>query len=298
MTRPRLLLLALALVPGCASTLAAIEPSAPRVLENASGRSLDVDGLAERLAAADVVFLGETHDSDEAHRLQLLVFERLLERREHVILSLEMLERDVQPLLDAWLAGAIDEEAFLAGARPWPNWSRHYRPLALLARERGVPVLAANVPRPLAAQVHREGLSAVDWNRHVPRATDAGPGEYRRRFEETMGGNRPGMDDFFAAQCLKDDAMAESIADAIGRAGRRRPLVVHLCGRFHSDWHLGTVERLRRRAPDLTLTVVTTLGTVEARKMGPDQLAGIADFTFVVHPTAPRTPPRATSTHR
>ena len=269
------------------------EPPTPRILATESGRTLSVDDLVAEIADADVVFLGETHDSDEAHQLQLEVFAGLLERREHVILSLEMLERDVQPLLDAWLAGRIDEPTFLAGARPWPNWREHYRPLALLAKERGVPVLAANVPRPLAARVVREGLAAVEWHRYTARGTDAGPGAYRRRFEDEMGGDRPGMDSFFAAQCLKDDAMAEAIVDAAGRAARDRPLVVHLCGRFHSDWGLGTVERVQRRARDLELVVVTTLPREEAARMSAEDLRAIAKYAFVVRPTPRRpTPPR------
>jgi uncharacterized iron-regulated protein len=75
-----------------------------------------------------------------------------------------------------------------------------------------------------------------------------------------MGGHGAEKDEaalerIFAAQCLKDSAMAEGIADALALAPG--PLVVHWCGRFHSDAHLGTVERLAWRRPDLRIAVVT-----------------------------------------
>ena len=65
----------------------------------------------------------------------------------------------------------------------------------------------------------------------------------------------------FAAQCIKDDTMAESIALALADAGEPAPVVVHWNGRFHSDFGLGTVERLRRRVPDLNIAVVSMIET-------------------------------------
>jgi uncharacterized iron-regulated protein len=116
------------------------------------------------------------------------------------------------------------------------------------------------VPRGLAARVAREGSRRVLAASHAPRALETPPGEYLRRFRAVMGDHGGGMDahaldDVFAAQCLKDSAMAEGIADAL--ALLPGTLVVHWCGRFHSDAHLGTVERLAWRRPDLRIAVVT-----------------------------------------
>ncbi|MEM7307399.1 MAG: ChaN family lipoprotein [Planctomycetota bacterium] len=232
-----------------------------RVLDTRSGRAVSVAEAADALAAADVVFLGELHDNDVGHRLQQELTEALLARRGSLVLSLEMFERDVQPVLDAYLAGDIDEEGFLADSRPWPNYAEHYRPAVEFARSRDLPVLASNVPRPLAARVVREGLRRVMTADHTPRLAVTPPGEYRDRFDAVMGthGGLDGIapDNVFAAQCIKDDAMAESIVDTLAAAGSDAPLVVHWCGRFHSDFELGTVERVRLRLPDARLAVVS-----------------------------------------
>ena len=85
------------------------------------------------------------------------MLEGLARRRLPVILSLEMFERDVQPALDAYLAGTVPEEEFLKGARPWPRYATDYRALVEIARAHGWPVVAANVPRRIAADVAKSG---------------------------------------------------------------------------------------------------------------------------------------------
>lgn len=260
-----------------------------RIVDGATGASRSADELVERLVALDVVFLGELHDSDDGHALQAEITRRL-GRRRPLCISLEMFERDVQIWLDAYLAGALDEDGFLAATRPWPNYAEHYRPAVELARAQGWPVLAANLPRPVAREIARRGLAAVSspW---LPRHVDTSAGAYKEHFVAAMGGHGAGMeeeqlDDWYAAQCAKDDAMAESIADWLARYARANredgdevPLVVHWCGRFHSDHGLGTVERLRARRPDLAIGVVTMTrpdGTPEASELA----AG--DWAFVV----------------
>jgi hypothetical protein len=63
---------------------------------------------------------------------------------------------------------------------------------------------------------------------------------------------------FYLAQCVKDEAMAESIVEARRRAPRNA-IVVHFNGSFHSDFGQGTVDRVRRREPGWTLAVVTAI---------------------------------------
>jgi len=261
-----------------------------RTLSGTPGRIVSRDGGAAPPSAVvgaltdyDVVFLGELHDSDDGHALQLW-FTRRLGMRRPLVLSLEMFERDVQLWLDAYLAGAMTEEELLAATRPWPNYAEHYRPAVELAREHGWPVLAANLPRPVAREIARQGLDAVHspW---LPRFVDTSDGEYKERFVEAMGGHGAGMedeqlDDWYAAQCAKDDAMAESIADWLARAPDSERQVVHWCGRFHSDYGLGTVERLRARRPDLAIAVVTMTRPEDGSPDDADLQA--ADWTLVV----------------
>ena len=58
----------------------------------------------------------------------------------------------------------------------------------------------------------------------------------------------------YAAQAVRDDTMAESIALHLSTHPDRQ--VFHLNGSFHSSEYLGTVERLQKRLPDLNVAVI------------------------------------------
>jgi uncharacterized iron-regulated protein len=65
-------------------------------------------------------------------------------------------------------------------------------------------------------------------------------------------------DRFYEAQCVKDEAMGEAVADAWLRAPAGT-VVFHVDGAFHSDYGLGTAERARRRAPKAKSAVLSAI---------------------------------------
>jgi uncharacterized iron-regulated protein len=214
-------------------TLAAQSYVPQRVFDTHVGTYTDFETMLAAVTTADVVFLGEQHDDPNTHRLELAVLEGLMRRRGNLILSLEMFERDVQDQLDRFAVGQIAETEFLAAARPWPNYATDYKPLVDFAVAHKWPVVAANVPRPMASEVSKGGMGVLDgkpererrWfaaDRRCPTGDDG----YYKRFMEAMG-SHPGStgDNFYFAQCLKDETMAESIvgARAAATSGPARP---------------------------------------------------------------------------
>jgi uncharacterized iron-regulated protein len=100
-----------------------------------------------------IIFIGEEHGSRVSHHAELTILRGLAERDSNLVLALEMFERDVQDVLEAYLKGKITEKKFLKQARPWPNYPKDYRPLIEFAKKKGIPVIAANAPRRAAAAV-------------------------------------------------------------------------------------------------------------------------------------------------
>ncbi len=200
-----------------------------------------------------VVFIGEQHDDPLAHQWELYIWEALAE--DGRALALEMFETDVQGLLDSYLAGEVTEEEFLEGSRPWGNYSTDYAPLVELARERGLPVIAANVPRRYAAMVASGGWEAIaDQSFFQELQVDSSSTFYRNAFMETMEavgdqmhGMPMGMDDLYRAQLLKDAVMASSIE------GLR---CVFVCGGFHSDYHSGIPGQMGEGAAFITVRIL------------------------------------------
>lgn len=183
-------------------------------------------------------------------------------------LSMEMFEADNQSKLNNFLAGTLSEENFLATARPWPNYGTDYAPLVNFAKEKKMPVIAANVPRFLAAHVAKNNASTegveAQYQQCLPKHTYAPEGAYKDKFYAQMNSPEAPMKlpparlaAVYAAQCLKDDKMAESIA-AFADAHQNMQ-ILHINGCFHSDAHLGTAQKLEALRPELKVAVITPL---------------------------------------
>ncbi|MFN7671013.1 MAG: ChaN family lipoprotein [Planctomycetota bacterium] len=234
-----------------------------RIVRTADGADVSVGAAADDLAAADVVALGELHQTPAVHETHLDLIQALHSRRPQLVIAMEMFERDVQTTLLQYLTGAIDEGDFLAASRPWPDYRRDYRPVVEYAKANGIVVLAANAPRKLAAKVAREGAAAVAGEANVARETTAPEDAYYAEFVKAMDGHpgvtREFLGRMYAAQCIKDDTMAESITDYLASlpVGESKPLVVLVCGRMHSDHGRGTVQRIKNRRPDLDCRVLS-----------------------------------------
>ena len=276
-----------------ATSTAPLDRPALPIVRSAAGQAVSFDAMVAASARADVLVIGEEHDDNETHFAELALLDGVGRARGQVVLSLEMFERDVQPAVDAYLAGRTAEADFLAASRPWERYATDYRPLVLLARSRGWPVVAANIPRPMATDVSRSGLASLAALSPASRALAAREiscphDRYYDRFIAEMGGHsgtasgsggsNATMDRYFEAQCVKDETMAESIAAALARGGAGT-IVVHVTGSFHSDFGDGTVARVRRRSPAARIVTVSAVPSPDPETARPEP-AGRADFVI------------------
>lgn len=287
----RLIYLILCLLMICGAAVA----QEYRFIAAQSGKEIPLPKLAKQLKKYDVVFFGEYHDDAAIHLAQRELLPQLYARGKRLMVSFEMFERDAQPALNAYLKSEITEEAFLAAARPWPNYATDYRPLLEFAKSKGLVCIAANVPRYLAGKAVRNGLGFIadlpDSEKIlVALEVNAPEGKYRDYFLQTIAGNMahgdPGSPEFYQnmyyAQCIKDDTMAESLVQYLERNPRHR--IVHFNGDFHSREFLGTVERLKLRNPRLKVAVISPLHQSEAIPPEADKIANY----FIVVPDPPQ----------
>jgi uncharacterized iron-regulated protein len=223
----------------------------------------DFETMLADLARADAVFVGEQHDDPNTHRLELAIVEGLTRRGVPVVVAMEMFERDVQGAVDQYAAGTMTEEQFLKESRPWPRYASDYRPLIEFAKAHHLPIVGSNVPRRIASDVSKTGMSVVERlgndRRFASREPQCPPsGDYYDRFVEAMGGHQGTTPNFYFAQCLKDETMGEAVSDAFQKA-TGRVTIVHVNGAFHSDFGEGTADSARRRMPGRRIAVVSVL---------------------------------------
>ncbi len=276
-----------------------IPTSGYRIVSASTRTDVTQAQLLDRVSHADVVFFGEQHDDPETHRAEFETLAAIGKLGRPVVLSLEMFERDVQPVLNDYLAGRISESDFLAHSRPWPRYATDYRRLVELARANHWPVIASDVPRPFASAVGRKGLAALDTLPSAERLNAARElscpiDDYHARFMDSMhshstgSGGKPEPGDslptamaerFYLAQCVKDETMAESIVKA-RLAAPSNAIVVHFDGAFHSDYRQGTVARVRRREPSWNIVVISAVPVPDPMIAPIAPESGVADFVI------------------
>jgi uncharacterized iron-regulated protein len=223
--------------------------------------------LVQECAAADVVIIGELHGHPLGLAVGAVLFEDLLKEADSAALSLEFFERDDQSRLDDYLHGVADEATFKRrSGRAAGNYPDGHRLMVEAAKAAARPVHASNAPRATVRLARRDGFDAIyrltEEQRRLVRIPDWMPGpedRYRTEFESLMEGalseahgesedpeERAKMiEGMFRAQILWDWTMAHSIARAVSTGDVP---VVHVVGRFHSDFGGGMVQALEHLA--------------------------------------------------
>lgn len=278
------------------------DPSTWRVYTG-DGRPSSLEDIIDAAAAAEVVLLGESHNDRVGHGLQLEIFRRIASRATAwvadataesgplpgVVLSFEMFERDVQYVLDEYTAGVITEDQFRRSTRPWTWYEEDYRPAFEEARDRHVPIVAANAPRRYVNLVSREGPDALqrlsDQARsYLPPLPYGGPSDaYRAEleaiFSEHGGSGSPGAStNGFWSQSLWDATMAYSIVESLMRWPDAT--VVHLVGSFHVRNGTGIPEQIERYRPG-TRRLIVFVDNADDISAFTDEVRGAGDFVIL-----------------
>jgi uncharacterized iron-regulated protein len=281
--RPLAVWLALVLL----SSFTAADKPAYRLF-TAAGKPADYNKMLKELAAADVVFFGEQHNDPIGHWLELQLTKDLARLKQgQFVLGLEMLERDVQPLVDQYTTGELDDKAFEEQSRPWPNYATDYKPLLQLAKQQKFRVVGTNVPRRYASQVAKGSLTALNtlpaeekaWIVPLPITVDYELPGYKN-MAKMFGGDAAhaaGVQNIIQAQALKDATMAHFLA----QARTDGQLLLHLNGSYHSDNHDGILAYLRQLNPKLKVLTVSTVSQEQLDKLDKDNQQK-ADFVLVV----------------
>ncbi len=241
--------------------------------DGTSGAPVTVDQLQARLRPAHAIYVGEHHNDALSHHAQLFVLAqvyRLPDDGRDVAVGLEMLPRRLQPQLDAYLGGFIDEDGFLKAVDWSYTWGFDfalYRPLFEFCRTHGLRMYALNAPRELPRAVRQKGLTGLSPVEQalLPTGTPWPMPDPHRRFVRAIFDQHPAdpkadpavreaaFDRFYAAQLVWDEAMAQSVADIL-RAGPENPRpprrLIVLAGVGHVGPYAMPARALRRGVPD------------------------------------------------
>ena len=225
-------------------TLGADHPLAGVILDIAAQRRVSEAELTARVAAADIVLVGETHDNPDHHRLEASLLRAFASAHPAPAVVFEMLNREQQPDIDASLAAHAGDADALARAvawesSGWPAWSM-YRPVFAAALASRGPILAAGLDRSAAMRIAHEGVSAVDpvlvptFGLAAPLAADV-QASLRHEMSEAHCGMLPDsmLDSMVLVQRARDASMAERLHE--GSQVRHAALLIAGAGHVRRD---------------------------------------------------------------
>ncbi|WP_017319076.1 ChaN family lipoprotein [Mastigocladopsis repens] len=221
-----------------------------------------VDHLAQilpQLKQANVVYLGETHDNPEDHRNQLEIIQQLYNRNPKIAIAMEMFQRPYQGVVNEYLAGKLTEEELIEKSEYEKRWGfswENYAPILKFAKEKKLSVIALNTPSEITRKVAREGLKSLTPSEQklIPPLSEIhiDNQEYRQKLQAAFQqhqaarhGNSADVENFFQAQVLWDETMAEGIAKFI-KANPNYQVIV-LAGQGHIIYGYGIPSRVDRR---------------------------------------------------
>ena len=230
----------------------------------------DMDRLASALAGKRIVYVGETHDRMDHHRLQLAVLDALQRAGYDLAVGVEWFQHSFQPVLDDYLAGRIDDAELLHRTEYYQRWRfdyRLYQPIIEYAQLHRIPILALNAPRELTDAISAQGLDKLpqDYKALLPSSYDRSNKEYedflRSVFELHPTMTESGLfERFLDVQLTWDESMAEQAADYLTRHPEKTLVV--FAGSGHIARGAGIPDRVQRRiAVDSTIILPQDIGS-------------------------------------
>jgi uncharacterized iron-regulated protein len=191
-------------------------------------RYISEDEALERMAAAPVLLLGESHDNQEHHRLQARVVAHLSGLGQRRALAFEMIDRDRQASLAGFGTGEGKEAQALRllldwDKSGWPDFAL-YAPIFHEGMKAGWPIIAANLPKSSMKGAGKQGgLSQAQEDQlglNAPLAQSASDDLKQDLIDSHCGllpeSSLPAM---MRIQIARDGAMALSLIENMGESG-------------------------------------------------------------------------------
>lgn len=249
--------------PLAAQVVVVDDPGRWQVIDYA--RAPSVDEVVTQILDRRAIFVGESHDLFSHHLGQLEIIKGLYERGVPLVIGLEMVQQPFQSVLDAYVAGRLDDTELLRGIEWYKRWKfdfRLYRPIFHFAREHGIPLRALNVPVEVTQAISKVGLAGLPeaLRRQLPAEMDLDVRGYAERLEKVFqkhpGSGKRNMAHFIEVQLAWDEGMAAAAADYL-RAHTQKTMVM-LAGAGHIVEGTGIPQRLQRRV-DVPMATILQL---------------------------------------
>ncbi|WP_053153476.1 ChaN family lipoprotein [Pseudomonas sp. Pf153] len=206
-----ILILFLSLLTACQSL--SPPPITGRIRDLHTGRAVTPQALVEQLAKAPRLIVGEQHDNQDHHALQLWLLQALEEQRSQGSLLLEMLTPEQQPRVDAVRRLPVLPQDLPAALGWSPGWDwTLYGPVITFALVQPYPLLAANLDTVEIQRFYRQSSGLTGARSNAATVKDQLLGQIRDSHCGLLPASK--MPAMLAVQQQRDRRMAERLLEA------------------------------------------------------------------------------------
>lgn len=254
--------------------------------------------ILRSIIPANIIYLGELHDSASDHADQLKILEYLHQHKSSVAIGLEMFQKPYQPIINQYLAGEISEQELVKQTEYEKRWGwpwENYAPLLRLAKAQQIPVIALNTPTEILRKVSKGGLQSLtsaDF-KYIPPAAeidksnlayrDLSLAAYQQHKAQALA-TSPDFDRFYTAQLVWDETMAATATEFCQQHPKTQLIVI--AGQAHINYGYGIPSRVARRLATAKISAIKKSIILSSDETWE---ASIADFLF--RPIQKKEPP-------
>jgi uncharacterized iron-regulated protein len=236
--------------------------------------------LIEDLETNRVIYVGEKHTSQESHKIQLEVIRALFQKFPDLAIGMEMFDHSYQDVLDQWSAGQLDQKGFVQKVHWYANWRYDYslyQDILDFIKENRLRLVGLNIPNHIPPKIREGGIGNLrdDEKKYLPQHLDLSNKVHRDYVQEvfqTHGHHFRSpveFENFYAAQAVWEDAMAEAIAKNLND-----DVMVVLAGNGHIQFKYGIPDRAFKRTG-------AAFTTIYPASIGGELEPDIADYIWV-----------------
>jgi len=203
-----------------------------------------------RIADADVIYIGETHSSRSDHAYELKLVRTMIRSHLHFAVGWEMFDRTQQSDLDQFNEGRLSLADLFRRTgfeKSWAIYSPVYAKILDTTSHAHVPSIGLNAPAALAHKVAMGEPLSRSEKKPTEFRTPAGAYQHFVRLLGEHPGMKPGdLPRFFAAQNVWDQTMAKTILEYHKKNPGTKLLV--LTGRGHVQDGLGVPNYVHQKS--------------------------------------------------
>jgi len=245
------------------------------------GAPVSIGELLKDLDSCRIIYVGEKHTNSAHHKIQLQIIQAVYRNNPNMAVGMEMFDHTYQDVLDRWSQGELTQMDFLRKSHWYANWRYDfslYQDILEFIKEHNIRLVGLNIPNHIPPKIREGGIENLsdEDKAHLPQQIDTSKSAHRDYLKKVFDGHKHHFkrevefEDFYAAQSVWEDAMAETIAKNLADGA-----MVVLAGNGHIQFKYGIPDRAYKQTGAAFRTIY--LEPVGSGKVESD----IADYIWV-----------------